>query len=474
MPSPRSLLTLAVPALLFGLAGSAHAQAQAEFHQRGGLARTGEYPVSGLPVAHEIAWKTVLAARDPTTPAVADGIVVVGERTGTGLLTALDLKTGRVRWQTAIGGMQDGPTISQGVVYGAHGEFTGGGGHDKTYPEGLFAKDLRTGKDLWHRPLPLGPDEVHLAAVGATLYVNVAGDFLALDARTGGARWTYRLSPRVDPAVKEVKMQVGTADMNDYQRAKTEVARCTTLPAVDQGTVYLVASPARIPLSIATVPDGLPTDLKGSRGWIVALDAETGREKWRAQPVPDLKEERDFDICNGQPMVAGGVVVTRTKWTIYALDARDGRERWRLTLPVRNREELLRGPPVSQPLVTNDLVITRHNGFRGFSLQEGRLLWERPLPANTWVSIASGFMYFAGFDDAKPPAHRGYAFLYAYDLARGEIAWKREVDPAQALWKRRPDNPQAETRDPDFVTPVDDGLVYAASDGMRGIVVRLR
>lgn len=55
--------------------------------------------------------------------------------------------------------------------------------------------------------------------------------------------------------------------------------------------------------------------------WIIALDACTGRERWRFQ-------SSDYPYI---VTIAGGVAYVSTDAVLYALDTTDGSERWRLT-----------------------------------------------------------------------------------------------------------------------------------------------
>lgn len=413
----------------------------------------------------DIAWKAVLGPRDLTAPAVADNIVVFGERTSTGRLTAVDARNGKTVWQVVVGQMTGGPTILGGVVYGSGND----PGPDAAK---VFAKNLKTGKELWHRDVYSYRDGQFLAAADGAIYLVVGGDFMALDAQTGKTRWTYRISPRVDPAVHELRQQVGSVALDDRLRARIEGAQCQSHPVVAGGTVYVVASPARIPDSIASVADGLSGAARDNGAWLVALDAETGREKWRARPVSTLAAEKDMH-CLGQPMLAEGLVITKTNWTIYALDAGTGKERWRTVVPPRNREAALRGEFLPSLTVASGVVIARHGGLHAYQISTGEVAWQRS-SGSEQAATAGGILYYTGADDTTPPARKGISFIYALDLGSQRILWKREVDPDRTLWKRPAYDPMAESRAPDFLVPAEDGLYYATTDGLRGILVKLK
>jgi outer membrane protein assembly factor BamB len=124
------------------------------------------------------------------TPAVADGMVFVGNETADRVL-AYDLATGERRWTGAetLGSWQDGvPTAAGGRVFiGAN--------------NGISARDARTGATLWTYRSPYsslvssGSTPSAPAVHGDVVYMGFpSGAVTALDARTGAVRWD-RLLP---------------------------------------------------------------------------------------------------------------------------------------------------------------------------------------------------------------------------------------------------------------------------------------
>jgi outer membrane protein assembly factor BamB len=81
-------------------------------------------------------------------------------------------------------------------------------------------------------------------------------------------------------------------------------------------------------------------------GYLYAVDAETGKEKWRFETGYDDK---------WPPSIADGVVYFRGKGLLYALDSKTGKEKWRFCL----EEE---GDSVSaSPAIADGVLYLRSN-----------------------------------------------------------------------------------------------------------------
>ncbi|AOT02554.1 outer membrane protein assembly factor BamB family protein [Arthrobacter sp. U41] len=153
------------------------------------------------------------------TPAVADGRVYVGSQTADRVL-AYDLKTGARLWQSGaeLGGWQDGiPAAANGKV------FIGSN-------NGIIARDGATGATLWTYRSP-NPSLINGGATPAapTIRGNVvymgfpSGEVAALDATTGSVLWTKLLPGNLDrggvhtsPAVSGDSLFVGSNNGSFY------------------------------------------------------------------------------------------------------------------------------------------------------------------------------------------------------------------------------------------------------------------
>lgn len=153
------------------------------------------------------------------TPAVADGMVYVGNQTSDRVI-AFDQQTGERRWvaATKLGGWQDGiPTAVDGRVFiGAN--------------NGVIARDGATGQELWTfssphpSQVPGGATPSAPAVAGNVLYMGFpSGAVTALDATTGAVLWdrvlpgtSYRAGVASSPVVSGDTLFVGSNNGSFY------------------------------------------------------------------------------------------------------------------------------------------------------------------------------------------------------------------------------------------------------------------
>ncbi|MGI8478179.1 MAG: PQQ-binding-like beta-propeller repeat protein [Thermomicrobiales bacterium] len=275
--------------------------------------------------------------------AVADDIVYAGSTRNTessgkgadeGFLHALDASTGAERWRTPTGGSGfSAPAIADGTVY-----IVGGKGSDN-----LFAIDAASGKEAWRIPVgssacacaPFTP-----AVSGGLVYVgNDSGDLLAIDRVHGGLTWRAKAPRRANvhtPVVADGVVYVGS-DEGDSGGGRGVFA----FDAADGGLRWSSDIAA---LRAPALADGtLYATIRSGTGYaIVALAADSGKERWRAPlasrnaVAPSEGETRPHP--GGPPTVAGGTVYVgafngyHADGDLLALDAASGDERWRVTL----------------------------------------------------------------------------------------------------------------------------------------------
>lgn len=225
-----------------------------------------------------------------SSPVVSGGTVVIGGADG--LVYALDLGTGRIRWAARTGGrVRATPAIADGMVI--VGSWDGR----------VYALDLASGAERWvHRTIgdtldsrAFGFDrraiQSSVAVADGGVYVGSRdGGLYALDLRTGARRW----------------------------RATHRGSWVVASPVVRNGTVYVGSS------------DGQ---------FVQAVDAATGAERWRF-------ETRANALAS--PLLVGDLLIIGTEandapWgDLLALEAGTGQLRWRLRL-----EEAIYSSPVA-------------------------------------------------------------------------------------------------------------------------------
>jgi len=214
------------------------------------------------------------------------------------------------------------------------------------------------------------------AVANGTVYVGSGdGQLYALQLATGDRKWRY-----------DAGSAVGSS------------------PAVGGGLVY------------ATARDGS----------IFAVDASTGTRRWRLTTRPDLPlpwghESGDY-FLSSPAYVDGTIVVGAGDGGVYALDAATGKQRWRAQTEGRVR---------ASPAVANGRVYAA--SFDGrvycFDLTTGALRWRYDTEG---VGLRSGSY---GFDrrsiQSSPAVADGVVyvgardgFLYAIDADSGTLRWR--------------------------------------------------
>jgi outer membrane protein assembly factor BamB len=142
------------------------------------------------------------------------------------------------------------------------------------------------------------------------------------------------------------------------------------------------------PRSTPTVHGGRVFTL-GAVGHIHALDAGSGEVIWRLDPVGKLDAKLPLWGHAASPLVTGGLVIlqvgARPGGTVMALDASSGKERWR-ALDDR--------PSYSSPILVEvggkpQVAVWTADSVAGLSLETGAVLWSVPFKSTYDVAIMS-------------------------------------------------------------------------------------
>jgi outer membrane protein assembly factor BamB len=323
----------------------------------GGPARTGAMPGPGPVGPVEIAWSVPRTGVIPFNimPVVADDTVFVGD--GNGTLSALDARTGELRWEETIGssvtasplyadgvvaaGTQEGAIVALDAATGSEQwRFDAGSraGASLAASDGvlvagtddgiLFGLDIATGALQWQittaGPLTRGP-----AIADGSLYVGVAGGrFSAIDLATRDVLWAVELGPGelATPAVSDGTVYTATG------LATTGVPHeLVAMDVADGSRRWTFAAPSKEPLFVSAVDDRMV--YAGSEDFsLYALDATTGALRWR------------FDtggvVGSLASLVDDVLFIPSADRFVYAVDAATGVEIWRVevdgepTIPV--------------------------------------------------------------------------------------------------------------------------------------------
>jgi outer membrane protein assembly factor BamB len=155
-------------------------------------------------------WSFRTEGRVETTPAVADGVVVViAENHETGAATAygLDAEDGEERWPFSP------PTVAIGASSPA---IDGGTAFFSLGTPAVHARDLTEGTERWSETIPVrsSAGNVPVVADGSLFAIDLA-DLYRLDPATGEERWVFRLPGllvQTSPVVTETAAVFGDGE----------------------------------------------------------------------------------------------------------------------------------------------------------------------------------------------------------------------------------------------------------------------
>lgn len=162
-------------------------------------------------------------------------------------------------------------------------------------------------------------------------------------------------------------------------------------------------------------------------GDVMAVDANTGKTLWKSTVAPRGKDGSAWRFwrkrvadggVSGGPGVGNGLVVAGGRnGEVVALDAGTGAERWRATVT---------SEVIAPPLVAGERVIVRSNDGRTFGLNsaDGARVWvyDRGLPAlsvrGNGTPVSDGQRVYLGYDDGN---------VVALQVVDGNVAWIQRV-----------------------------------------------
>ncbi|WP_030207360.1 PQQ-binding-like beta-propeller repeat protein [Streptomyces sp. NRRL S-87] len=280
---------------------------------------------------------------------VADGRIHASDGPS---LYALDAKDGTERWRLQTDAWVYALKADRGTVVTA----TRGGG--------VQAWEAANGQQLWETSGAQTDFETPEAAPvihDGTVYVWQNARLRALDARTGAEQWSY---------------PVGDA-----------------------------ASCGNVPVRVTPAPDGYVYIAAGTR--VIAADTATGRVRWHFEAPAVFLAPPAF--APGPAVTGGGVYLADYLGTVYALDATTGKDRWRIATEPRQSAEpvIVAGGSIhlgaGSALYTLDAV----TGTPKWRFAAGGEITGAP-------AVAEGRVHFGSADHC----------LYTLDAAGGQLRWK--------------------------------------------------
>lgn len=310
--------------------------------------------VSGVTPSGTLAWSTGLVPASDSEGeatgggmAYADGTLYVSS--GFGLLSALDAKTGAIRWQQRLEATGSGqPLVQNGLIYLVAGDDKG------------WAIDTRTGRIKWQ--IDATPSVANVLGAPApaiagdlAVFAFGSGDLVASFKRGGLRRWSSNVSGK----------RTGVA--------RSRIGDITGSPVVVGRTVYV----------------------GNHSGRTVALSSDLGERLWTA----------DEGALGPVWPVGGSLFLVSDSGKLVRLNASDGRTVWAVKLPGNIKDKpRKRGPAYASygPVVAGGRVIVpSSDGFiRFFTPEDGRLTASLPIPggASSGPVVAGSTLYVVGAD----------------------------------------------------------------------------
>ncbi|MEV5601387.1 PQQ-binding-like beta-propeller repeat protein [Streptomyces sp. NPDC052299] len=267
-------------------------------------------------------------------------------------LYALDAAGGAERWRVGADAWVYALKADRGTVVTA----TRGGG--------VQAWEAATGEKLWDLSgaqtdfeTPEGGPVIH----DGTVYVWQDARLKALDARTGVERWSY---------------PIGDA-----------------------------ASCGGVPVRVTPAPDGYVYVAAGTR--VLAVDIAAGHVRWHFECPAVFLSPPAF--APGPAVTGGGVYLADYLGTVYALDAATGKDRWRIATEARQSTE-----PVL--VVAGNVHVGSGSALYTLDAVTGTPKWRFAAGGEVVGApvVADGRVHFGSADHV----------LYTLDAAGGQLRWK--------------------------------------------------
>lgn len=334
---------------------------------------------------------------------------------------------------------------------------------------GLFAVDTLTGKVKWiFRPAGNMNPTISTAPVvsGDTVIAIVHDVLVAVSLATGKQLWrgpATKLSASVAAssglvyALGDDGYFYALEAATGRERWKKEFRRagsCHARPIVRDGTVYVSAM-------ILVRPADANRSAEGSEH-LFALDANTGQERWR------YPEAGSGTACLEEPLVTADTYFGVRSQALTAVNLATGRDRWK---PVEVRQSVdgrVRGVPVGGLVDAGSVVIGMTPGaLVAFDKGTGQTAWEmvgQYRVSTPSTAVAGRVLYFQGHPGATPTTADQGTIVYsggrpiakAAALPGGRLN-ALDLDTRAILWSFS--RPTAEPNWPfGSVTPVDGGL----------------
>jgi outer membrane protein assembly factor BamB len=336
------------------------------------------------------------------SPVIASGVVYVavtdlGDGT-TGGIVALDLATGAQRWRVpTTRTIRGGLAIADGTLLAPLIDGT------------LLGLDATTGALRWRLELSseISPEAGALFAAPTAdqddLFVGHQRTVAAIGARAGSMLWTDDPVPDGRDSQSAAAIAIGDGiAVGTFERALGGVI---AWDRVTGQRLWQVNAAATIAINASPVIDHDTVYFSSGADEVTALDL-AGHPRWNVKLDPDGFEWGNATI--GTPALSREILVVPTLYRdLVALDARTGAELWRASAsPGPLRTTHYRGGHeagfAASPVITGDLVWAVDTSGQLFALElrTGRQLWRTELgvPVLAPLAASGDYLVVASYD----------------------------------------------------------------------------
>jgi outer membrane protein assembly factor BamB len=339
---------------------------------------------------------------------------------------------------------------------------------------GLFAVDTLTGKVKWTaRPTGTAHGSPFVAtapAVSGDIVITPMGNTLvALALATGKELWRGPATAQGARVAVSAGLAYVMGEDNNFhaldattgrEKWKMAFARagsCDSAPVVRDGSVLLSGN------VVVT-----PADANRSASYhrsLFALDANTGQERWRYSPASSANTG---GTCFTQPIVTDDTFFGVAGTMLYAVNLATGRERWKPIEVRRSEEGRVRGVVVFGLVDAGSVLVgLTSNAMMAFDKASGQTAWEVPgqyRENSPSTAVAGRVLYFQGHPGASPASPNQGTITYVGGRPVPSVPAlppgrlnALDLDTRAILWSFS--RPTVEPNWPfGFVTPVDGAL----------------
>ncbi|MBI3399232.1 MAG: PQQ-binding-like beta-propeller repeat protein [Deltaproteobacteria bacterium] len=335
--------------------------------------------VSDFRISRGIRFFPIYDPRQYSSPAIVDNVVYVGSADK--YFYAINLIKGKGIWEfETSGAVESSPTVADGRVYF--------GANDGK----LYCLDVKDGREIWHFQ---AHTEIISSPVveGGVVYFNSADDKLyALKAENGEKLWQYsrgyvkRTVKRMfaSPAAYGNKIYYNFSDGRLVAIEKSSGREIWSRKIGGFSEMWGSGSDAVIVRFTPTIDNGLVYIIDGD-GFIIALDAESGSEKWRF----DIIKSSDFAINRDSIFIAG------YDGRIIAIKKESGDILW--------RRRVSHGVPASLVIADKYLIIASNYKSESFfsssmgslldifDMDKGKKIWSETIDSTTSTSLSAAY-----------------------------------------------------------------------------------